>query len=264
MSQELGLSTFLSLASGYNWGGVAYAVFIVFCRLGGFFSILPGFGEMTLSPKLRLMLSVSCAFGFYSLLIPNGSLPIPSKPTDFLMQISLELLVGVIMGSFIRILYEALNIAGAYIAQMVGLSNIFDTSMSSEGATAISRFLVLSGIVLLFISGIHYTFIKIILNSYSVFPLFSGIDLGIASKNMISLTEKSFSLGLQFALPFIIVGWTLNMGMGFINKIMPQMPVFFIGQALIIFTGLILMAFIMPHLLTTWLSIFTNLISEFM
>lgn len=264
MPQELGLATFLSIASGYDWSGTAYAVFIVFCRLAGFMTIIPAFGDIRITAKLRMLFAVSCAFALYALIIPSGTLTPPTKPSDFIAQIGSEIAVGIIMGSFIRVLYEALSITGTITAQMVGLSNVFDNS-SQQGASSISSFLTLAGTVLLFATGVQYTFLKIIMHSYDVFPLFKIPEFGQSSQLMIESVEKSFSLGIQFSLPFLVAGWTLNVGMGFVNKIMPQMPVFFIGQALIIFVGIVLMGLIVPIILMAWLSGFhSTLVSQFL
>ena len=38
-----------------------------------------------------------------------------------------------------------------------------------------------------------------------------------------------FALGLQLASPLVVTGFTYYMGLGLLTRLMPQMPVFFVG-----------------------------------
>ena len=48
---------------------------------------------------------------------------------------------------------------------------------------------------------------------------------------------------LRLASPFIVYGLLFNLTIGFINKLTPQMPIYFISAPFIIFAGLILVYF---------------------
>jgi flagellar biosynthetic protein FliR len=41
--------------------------------------------------------------------------------------------------------------------------------------------------------------------------------------------SDSFALGLQLASPLVVTGFTYYLGLGLLTRLMPQMPVFFVG-----------------------------------
>ena len=82
------------------------------------------------------------------------------------------------------------------------------------------------------------------------------------------LEGSDFSLrgnaaGIELALPFLVVGTLLYAGLGFINRAMPQLMVFFVAAPAITATGLILFLIALPMILTQWAGGFDTLLAKF-
>lgn len=85
--------------------------------------------------------------------------------------------------------------------------------------------------------------------------------MGVLADFKVSLLDsfqKMFSLGLQFAYPFIIVALILNFSIGLLNKIIPQIQVFSIIMPAQVFVGFFMMAMLIGHLLNGFNVVFSE------
>ena len=68
----------------------------------------------------------------------------------------------------------------------------------------------------------------------------------------------TFGLGFTLAGPFVLAAVVYNLGLGVINKAMPQLMVAFVGAPAISFGGIALLLIASPFLLSIWLDAFLN------
>ncbi len=84
-------------------------------------------------------------------------------------------------------------------------------------------------------------------------PLGAGaLPLDLLSSRILQGVGSTFATGIQLALPFLVVGTLIYAALGFINKAMPQLMVFFVAAPAITGTGLILFLIALPMILTHW------------
>ena len=62
----------------------------------------------------------------------------------------------------------------------------------------------------------------------------------------------AMTFGITLAWPFVVVNLIYNIGLGFINKAMPQLMVAFVGAPFMVGAGLILLTAILVTMLTVW------------
>jgi flagellar biosynthetic protein FliR len=96
------------------------------------------------------------------------------------------------------------------------------------------------GLMMLFIMDFHHVIFRVLIDSYSVMPM-GGVPN--SQKMLITLTDtisKTYFLMLRLSSPFIIYGLMFNVGVGLVNKLAPQMPVYFISTPYLIGGGLLL------------------------
>jgi flagellar biosynthesis protein FliR len=244
------IDNFSELLNQWHITGYLYSVFLVFCRVGSVVALLPGFGEQFISPRIKLFIALGLAFAIQPLvtpafhLVPNGS--------ALYSNIFLEATAGSVIGLWIRLMFTALTIAAGFCAQTLGITNIFDSTLEPGGAPALSGFFSFTAIALIMVTGGHYFFFKSIVESYQIMPFLGILNFGELPETIIDASSQSFMLGLRIALPFLGVGFLVNMGLGFINRAMPQIPVFFVGQPLMIAVGFFLMSILLPAIMLNW------------
>jgi flagellar biosynthesis protein FliR len=244
---------------------VTIVAFLVFARVGTLVMLMPSFGERTIPVRVRLGIALMLTLIFYPLV--RKHIPDPEQLRGlFLFQLLFtELGAGLILGLTARLLGTVLNTAGNLIGQYLGLSfaMMVDPTQGGQGAV-LSSFLSLLGIVLVFTSDLHHLVIIAIHDSYQHFKPGSLPDLGDAAAMIMRMMSHTFAIAMQISAPFLVVGLILNVGLGLVSKMMPQMQVFFVAMPLAIGLGFALLAVILTAMMTLYLNDFSATLGQFL
>ncbi|MDF2368001.1 flagellar biosynthetic protein FliR [Sneathiella sp.] len=219
-----------------------FAFLVVFIRLGAAFMVVPGFGEAFILPRVRL--AIALAVSFIVMPVAAGQIPPePSTPVGLLLLIVGEMVIGLVMGGVLRLLLSSLHVAGTIIAQQSGLAaaQFFDPAQMSQGAIT-STFMTLMGLTMIFVTDMHHLFIEGTFATYRLFPVGAVPDFGSISMLITDFVQQSFLLGFQMSAPFLVFGITFYMGIGLINRLMPQVQIFFVAMPLQIILSFAILA----------------------
>ena len=233
-----------------------YAFFLVFARVGTVMLLLPGFGESYVSPRIRLLLAL--ALTVIVAPIVASTLPtMPASPFALAVQFALEITIGFFLGMAVRIMISALQVAGTVLAFQASLANalVMDPASAQQGAIT-NAFLSTAGVVLIFATNLHHVLLTGIIDSYVVFKPTSAAPIADMSEATARLVAKSFVLAMQLAAPFIVVGLLFTLGIGLLNRLMPQVQIFFVAMPLQIALGFFVLLLTGSAILMWWLGAF--------
>ena len=235
---------------------LAAAFLLVFARVGTMVMMLPGVGELSVPTRVRL----TVALVLTAILMPlhrtafNVDLNAIGPVLILLFQ---ELLVGAVLGLTARLAIAALQVAGAVVAQQLGLGFVTELDPSQhEQGILVGNFLTVLGITLIFATDMHHLVIAALNDSYKLFTPGELPALGDTAALITRVIATSFKIGIQLAAPFLAFGLLFNLGLGVLSRLMPQMQVYFIGLPLSIILGLLLLVFVLGAMMGT----FTNYI----
>ncbi|WP_281981074.1 flagellar biosynthetic protein FliR [Thalassorhabdomicrobium marinisediminis] len=223
--------------------------FIVFLRIGAMASLLPAFGEHSVPMRVKLGL----ALAFTAIVLPA----VPSPPSVLtatpgtLGLVFAEALTGLFLGLMLRLFVLALQIAGSIAAQSTSLSQLFGGA-GTDPLPAMGHVLVIGGLALATIMGLHVQFARFMIYSYELVPLGQVIPADMLTQAGIAEISRAFALGFTLAAPFVIASLIYNVTLGVINKAMPQLMVAFVGAPAITAGGLILLTLAAPVMLSLW------------
>ena len=82
--------------------------------------------------------------------------------------------------------------------------------------------------------------------------------LGDMAEQMVRVGGHSLYIVTAIAAPFFVMGVILNLGMGLANRMMPQLPVFFVGAPLLIIVGFLIFAAAAPSMFDYFLTDFVE------
>ena len=234
---------------------------MVFARIGTALMFMPGFGEVQIPVRPRLSLAVLISLSLLPLTPIASALPDSAVTAVFLL--GTEVLIGLWIGLCARILLSALQFAGFQVGQVSGLANAFGPSFGSfEGATMVATLLLMSAVTMIFVTDTHHLIIRALLASYQVFPPGQFVLADLADQ-ILRVASASLYIGTAIAAPFFVMGVILNLGMGLANRMMPQLPVFFVAASLLIGAGLLILAIALPAMLDYFLVRFQEWIMGF-
>lgn len=230
--------------------------FLVFCRIGGCLMLMPGFGSQRIPPQIRLFIAVSITLALAPILIPvvQGDISKATAPT-VTQLIASETLTGALFGVMARIFFLALQFMGVAATMLTGFSGSADPPIEeSEPAPAIATLLTLTATVLLFATGLHVEVLRALVASYSVLAVADMFNPQFALSKVTDAASDSFILIAQLMSPFLVYSLIINFLFGIMNKMTPNIPVYFISAPFIMAGGLLLLYVTFSEALTLFIS----------
>lgn len=220
---------------------IVIAAFLAFCRIGACFMVMPGFGSARVPPQIRLFVAVG-ATGALLVHLWDAILPYASRRNDaLLLLIVSELLIGALIGLMARLYVLALQFIGAAVAMSMGFNGIASTAIEEpEPQAALTALISFSALLLLFVLDFHHEIVRALVASYRIAPPEMLFDPQGALVDIVDTVSESFLVALRLGSPFIAYAIVVNLAIGLVNKLTPQIPVYFVAMPFMIAGGLIL------------------------
>lgn len=223
---------------------LAFAGFLAFCRIGSCFMLMPGFSSVRVATHIRLFIALAVTWALVAHLWEAIIPAIDRSAEGMLLLIASELLIGGTIGLMTRIYVLALQFAGSVITMTGSMGGMPSAAVEeAEPQSALTAIITLSALLILFAFDFHHHIINALVTSYEVAPVGGLFEAQGALIDLTDTVAASFYLTLRLASPFIAYGILANLAIGFVNKLAPQIPVYFVSMPFIIAGALILMYF---------------------
>ncbi|CAM5364702.1 hypothetical protein MAUB1S_06262 [Mycolicibacterium aubagnense] len=227
------------------------AAFLAFCRVGACFMLMPGLSSIRLPLQIRLFTAVAATVGLLAFMWDKIYPYVDTRPAIFVPMIVSELLVGGLIGALTRLYMEALRFIGAGIAMLIGYGGTGGPAIEEpEPQAALAALISFSALMLLFALNFHHEVIRALIASYNVAPVNVFFSAQASLVDVTDTLSESFLLVLRLGSPFVAYAILINLAIGFVNKLTPQIPIYFISLPFVIAGGLILFYFAIPTLLS--------------
>nr|WP_024964930.1 flagellar biosynthetic protein FliR [Pantoea sp. IMH] len=206
----------------------------------------PVLSEKSISRKVKIGLGLMITWT----LIP--SLP-PTNVTLFsvggfwlLIQ---QILIGAAIGFTMQFAFAAVRTAGEVIGLQMGLSfaTFFDPS-SRLNMPVLARFLDLLAMLLFLTFNGHLWLISMVSDSFHTLPIGGEPLNGNAFLALTKAAGLIFLNGMRLALPLITLLLIVNLALGLLNRVSPQLSVFAIGFPVTLSLGIVFISLMMPLL----------------
>jgi flagellar biosynthetic protein FliR len=157
----------------------------------------------------------------------------------------------------------ALQFMGVATASFIGFSGMADPPVEeAEPAPAVATMLTLTATVLVFVTGLHVEIFKALSASYSVLKVTDLFDVRFALSKITDSASDAFFLVAQLASPFLVYSLIINFLFGIMNKLAPQIPVYFISFPFVLAGGLILLYFTFGEILRLFVAGFQSFLAN--
>ena len=232
---------------------LAAAFLLVFARIGTMLMLLPGLGEQNISSRMRLTAALVLA----AVVLPlhRSAYHVDTSALGPVIVLLVEeILIGAMLGLTARLTISALEVAGAVIAQQLGLGFVtaVDPTQGEQGAI-VGNFLTMLGITLVFATDMHHLVIAALNDSYTLFAPGEVPAVGDAAALVTKIVAGAFRIGIQLSAPFLVFGLMFNIGLGVLSRLMPQMQVFFVALPLSILLGLMFLVLVIGAMMGVFL-----------
>ena len=241
---------------------LAATFMLVFARIGTMVMLLPGLGEMSMPVRVRLTVALVLAAMFLPL--HRNAYAIDLKELGpVLLMLGHEIIIGAILGLTARLSISALQVAGAVVAQQMGLGFVtaVDPSQGQQGLL-IGNFLTILGLTLLFATDSHHLVIAALNESYRIFSPGEVFPSGDVAALATRAFSAAFKIGMQLSAPFLVFGLVFNIGLGILARLMPQMQVYFVGVPLSILAGFLILGLVISALMGAFIDYFIGVMHQ--
>lgn len=240
--------------------GTVLAMFVAFCRIGACFMVLPGFSSARIPVMVRLLAAATISFAILPVMWDTIYPKVSGSDYAYIHLILGETMIGTMYGLIPRLYVIGLQFAGSAISMSIGFNSPGAPDVIEDTAeNQLTNMISFGGLLLLFMLDFHHVVIKALIDSYGLMPLGGIPD---TQKMLITLTDTlgaTFMLMLRLASPFIIFGLMFNFSIGMINKLAPQIPIYFISTPYLLMGGIFLLYFSIAAIVRQFAENFLNI-----
>lgn len=212
---------------------------LVFARIATFVFAAPFFSQQGVPNTVKIGLSVFIAYVMYAFIQPHVY-PEYSSVFGYSVIIMKEVAVGLFLGAGAQLCTSIVLFAGRIIDMEIGLSmaNVFDPTTNQQ--SSITGVLLQYGVMLiLYTTGLHRYLLKALMETFTLIPI----------NGAVFHTEELLSTIIEFLSDYIIIGFRIclpvfacitlmNIVLGLLAKLAPQMNMFSVGIQLKLLAGL--------------------------
>ena len=241
---------------------LAATFMLVFARVGAMVMLLPGLGESNI--PVRIKIAIALLLTLIILPLHRADYHVNTDTLSALLVMFIyEILIGIVLGATARVTLAALQVAGAVVAQQLGLGFVtsVDPTQGQQGVV-IGNFLTMLGITMLFATDSHHLVIAALNDSYKIFAPGEMMASGDVASLATRAFAAAFKIGLQLSAPFLVFGLVFNIGLGVLARLMPQMQVYFVGAPLSILAGFLILATVLAAMMGTFLDYFVAVMHD--
>lgn len=207
----------------------------------------PIFGRSSVPALVKIGLSLGIAlnvtYGLADIYVADYT------TIDLLLSLVREFAVGYAMGFIMQLFLAVFHVGGELMDLQLGFSmaQMYDPSTNSQ-VSVTGNILTIMYVMLFFITNSHLSLLAIAAKSYSVVPI--GLS-GVSSKigvYIIELFGYILVYALQLALPIIVTEILVEVAVGILMRVVPNINVFVVNMQMKVMVGIIVLLTIIPVL----------------
>ena len=217
--------------------------FAILVRISAFIMAAPFFSQRNVPVKVKAALSFFIAVIVFNL---TDYTPIGDHfSIQYAVILIQEALIGASLGYTANLCLYVLDLAGRLIDTEIGFSMVSVLNPVSNIQTSITGSLLTYLVMLIMlVSRMYYFVISAIVDTFKFLPV-GRVKL---PSNMylvvLDFIKEYFILGFRIVLPVFATILVVNVVLGVLAKVAPQMNMFVIGMQLKLFVGLIILFFV--------------------
>lgn len=206
-----------------------YSLLLVIARVSSFFVATPFFSTRSVPNVVKIFIAIIVSL-ITHLTIPTEQVA-PTQMIEFGLMIVREALIGVVVGYSVNIIFLGIQSAGDFIDLFAGLqmSSTYDPVTGTNGTFYSNIYNWIAILMFLNMEGHHYLITGIV-NSFIYIPIGETALIEIDINTIAMLLVKTFYLSLQLAFPIAIILFLIDIILGTISRVVPQINVFILGM----------------------------------
>lgn len=235
-----------------------------FARFISFIVIVPFFGGQVVPSQVKVATATALVIITYPSLLaelPTDGSPLGFGAIGFVGLLAKEVFVGFTLGFVASLVFEAVAVAGRIADFQRGstMAELFSPQLQ-ERVSELGQFQLQLAIVIFLTTGAHRFFISALVRSFEFIPAtrFPNIEAGWtpAAEFMTVVTGSVLSIGVQLAVPVVVTLLLTDLFFGLINRVAPQINVFFLSMPVKMWVGIFVVLIALPYMVARFVDYF--------
>ncbi len=232
--------------------------FLILLRVSGIFVTAPVVSSRTVPRRVRAYAAILCTLIVFNI-VPKVDLLVDFDVLQYFLIALKETMVGLMLGVVPRVMFAAVELAGAIIGFQMGFSiaNVVDPQTDVQVSVIGSFETVLATLLFVILDG-HHVFFEAMATSYTHIPIKGFLFTANKIDFLLRLMGDLFIIAVKIGAPFIVALLMANIIMGFMARSIPQMNVFVVGFPFTIGVGLLLLLIGTPYMVQAMVELFNT------
>ncbi len=235
---------------------------LIFFRVASVLWLLPMFSAGSISVAYKACLSLLISLFMFDLVAP-GNAALGSDPYFLALLVMKEIFIGITIGFFVRVLFMTVQVAGEVVAIQsgMGFARFMDPYTNTQ-VSELSQILNILALMIFFSVDAHHIVLRGLFLSFKELPLGGATFKGPLMEYLIQMTGKIFSLGLRIGAPLIVTLFLVELSLGILSRLVPQVNVFVEGMPLKIMVTIAMLSFALSLITPLLADIFKSMEGE--
>jgi flagellar biosynthetic protein FliR len=167
------------------------------------------------------------------------------------VQLAHNILIGLALGFAVRIVFVGIELAGQLVGLQIGLSfSAYFNPDSRESENVVSNFMALLVLLMFLAIDGHLILLSALVDSFRAFPAEATSLSPIEPLALVRAAADIFAIALTICLPILAVMLLVNVVLGVMARVAPQLNLFAVGFPLTVLAGLAALVLFLPTLET--------------
>lgn len=231
---------------------------LILVRITSFIYIAPFFGQANTPHRIKLGFALLLSFLVY-MVIPEQSYQYATT-MEYAVLIVKEAVTGSVIAFSAYLCSVIIVFAGYFIDMEIGFSMATVYDMQTKTQVSVSGQFYQQVFMMMFIvTGMHWYLLNALVDTFTVIPV-GGIHVRLTlMQTLLSFMTNYFLIGFRIALPIFAGSLIVNVVLGIMTKVAPQIHMFSIGMQLKILAGLVVMFMIIAAIPNITSFVFTEM-----
>ena len=217
---------------------------LVVIRITCFFFSAPFFSMNNTPKRVKIGLGIFIGYLIYQSTFPHNAV-VYENVMEYATIIMREACVGLLIGLAASICNTLVLYAGRFVDMEIGLAMASQMDPTTKEQTTITgvyyQYMVM---LILLVSGMHRYLVQALAESYVLIPVDKVVlNTDLLLSSMIQFMTEYLNIGLKISLPIFCVSLIINVVLGILAKVSPQMNMFAVGMQIKVLLGLCVLFF---------------------
>jgi flagellar biosynthesis protein FliR len=220
--------------------------FLPFVRILALIMVAPITAEKEVPNRVKIGLAILIAI----------ILPLPKTTEDITLYslmgiwvIAQQIMIGVMIGFAMQLAFMTVRFSGELIGMQMGLGMAtFYDPIGGPSTSVLSRLINMIALLIFLSLDGHLWLLYGLANSFSMIPITTSLLKENGYLALIEITSLLFNNGVILALPLMTLLLIINLSLGLLNRMTPQLSIFVVGYPLTLLCGLTMLTYLFSAL----------------